>query len=163
MGRAPARRVHPEAGMSIPEVLVAALLLAVGVGGVVATLGTSGEAAATGRHQSTAAGIATGEVEVIRSVPYDEVGIAASSPGYVPRFEGRDTVTGAVNRVEATGTTTVDVITYELERHITWRDITVGGSPIARGYKQVTIIVSWSDGTGPHQVRLDSGRYEGAG
>lgn len=158
-----AGRVDGEAGTSIPEVLVATMLLAVGVGAVVATLGAASVATAAGRHQSTAAGIASGELEAVRAVTYDGVGIAPASPGYVPRFEGRDTVTETGNRVVPVDEMTVDQTTFDLRRHVTWGDIDVGGTRIAEGYKRITIIVTWADGTGDHQLRLDGGIYEVSG
>jgi Tfp pilus assembly protein PilV len=149
-----------EAGVSIVEVLVASMLLAVGVGAVVVSLGAASEVTATGRHHSVAADLATGELEAARAVTYEELGIAVSSPGYLPRFEGRDTVTETVNQISPTGQATVDETTFDLRRHVTWADIDVGGTRITEGYKHVTVIVAWTDGSGDHQLRLDSGIYE---
>jgi hypothetical protein len=146
--------------VSIPEVLVTTMLLALGVGAVVGTLGAAGEATASGRHQSVAAGLASGELEAIRAVAYDDVGIAPSDPGYVPRFESRNTVTEAVNRVEPLDQVEVDGTTFDLRRHVTWSPIDVGPTRIAEGYKRLTVIVTWEDGTGDHRLRLDSGLYE---
>ncbi len=154
---------HGEAGFTIVEAIVATMLLAVGVLTVVASLGAAARSEAAGEHRQEAARLASSEVEAIRAVPYPEVGIALASPGYAARFESRPTVTAAVNRVEATGTQIVGGTTYAIRRHVTWAPIQVGAVRHAQGYKWATVIVSWTDATGAHQVRQDTGRYEAAG
>ena len=65
-------------------------------------------------------------------------------------------VTGAVNRVAATGTVTDGPTTFEIRRHVTWSPVTVDGSRVDRGYKQATVIVSWTDPAGDHQPGRDT-------
>jgi Tfp pilus assembly protein PilV len=153
-------RVEREAGTSIVEVIVATMLLAVGVVAVVGSLGSAGEAAATGEHRSTAAGISVNELESIRATPYEMVGIATADAGYVSRFEGRSTVTEADNRVASRGEVTAGGITFEIRRHVTWGAVQVGGSLIPEAYKHVTVVVIWADQTGGHTLRLDTGISE---
>jgi len=156
-------RPDGEAGFSIVEAIVATMLLAVGVLAAVASLGAAARSEAAGNHRQEAARLASSELEAVRAVPYAEVGIALASPGYVPRFEGRTTVTVTVSRVEATGTQTIGGTVYAVRRHITWAPIQNGAVRNAQGYKWVTVVVSWTDATGSHQVRQDTGRYEVAG
>lgn len=156
-------RLDGEAGFTIVEAIVATMLLAVGVLTVVASLGAAARSEAAGDHRQEAARLASSELEAIRAVPYAEVGIALTSRGYVSRFEGRPTVTAPVNRVEATGTQTVGGPTYTVRRHVTWAPIQVGAVRNAQGYKWVTVLVSWVDATGSHQIRQDTGRYQVAG
>ncbi|MEL6983784.1 MAG: hypothetical protein AAFO29_15270, partial [Actinomycetota bacterium] len=99
----PDRLAEGEAGTSIVEVMVATLLLAVGVLALLTSIGAAERATAAGDQRSIAVRLATGELEVLRSLRYAEIGIATGAAGYVPRFEGRSTVTEAINRVELGG------------------------------------------------------------
>jgi Tfp pilus assembly protein PilV len=155
-----ARWADREAGTSMVEVIVATMLLAVGVVAVVGSLGAASGAAATGRHRSEAARIAANELEAIRAMPYDLVGIAPSNADYVARFEGRPTVTEAGNRVTPRGEVSAGGITFEIRRQVTWGGVEVGGSLFADAYKHATIVVTWADPAGDHALRLDSGFYE---
>ena len=139
--------------------MVATLLLAVGVLALLTSVGAAERATAAGDQRVVAVRLASGELEVLRSLPYDDIGIATGSSGYVPRFEGRPTVTGTVNRVDATGEVTEGSTTFSLRRHLTWRPIEVGGVRVDTGYKLATVIVSWTDAAGPHEVRQDTGLY----
>lgn len=154
-----AARIDGEAGTSIVEAIVATMLLAVGVLAVVASLGAASKATATGDHRTIAARLAAGELEAARAIPYDDLGIAVSSRGYVSRFEGRLTVTTGRNAVVALSEQLVDPTEYTIRRHVTWAPIQAGPTRIAQGYKLVTVIVTWTDATGPHQLRQDTGVY----
>ena len=163
-GRPPAHgRTEAEAGTSIVEVLVATALLSVGVLVVLASIGAAERATAAGERRSAAVRLASDELESIRSLRYDDIGIAPSSDGYVPRFEGRPTVSGSVNRVEASGTTDDGATTFDVERHVTWSAIDVGGARIDDGFKLVTVVVAWSDPAGDHRIRHDTGIYRVGG
>ena len=160
----PDRRAETEAGTSIVEVMVATLLLSVGVLALLTSVGAAERATAAGDRRSIAVRMATGELEVIRSLPYDEIGIATGDAGHVARFEGRPTVTETHNRVEAIGRLIDGSTTFEVRRHVTWAPVDVGGSRIATGYKLATVIVTWTDPAGRHEVRQDTGLYAtGAG
>ncbi len=163
-GVAPSQpRLDGEAGFSIVEAIVATMLLAVGVLAVLGSLGAAARTGAAGDHRQDAARLASSELEAVRAVPYAEVGIALTTRGYVARFESRPTVTAAVNRVEATGTATVGETTFTIRRHVTWAPIQVGAVRSAQGYKVATVVVSWTDASGSHQLRQDTGLYEVAG
>ncbi|MEZ5411990.1 MAG: hypothetical protein R2761_28400 [Acidimicrobiales bacterium] len=163
-GVAPSQaRLDGEAGFSIVEAIVATMLLAVGVLAVVASIGAAARTEAAGGHRQEAARLASSELESIRAVPYTEVGVALTSLGYVPRFEGRPTVTAAVNRVDATGTQAIGGTSYAIRRHITWVPVQVGAVRNSQGYKWATVLVSWTDASGSHQIRQDTGLYQVAG
>ena len=156
------RRSRPdsEQGTSIPEVIVATMLLAVGVMAVVGTIGVALRATSSGERRQVATRIAEAEIEQLRSIPYDEVGISPASRLYQVSYEGRPTVTGTVNRVEPLTILEEDGLTYYVLRYVTWRPITAGGSRISQGYKSATISVIWIDGRSLRAVRLDTGLYE---
>ena len=153
------RLADTEAGTSIVEAMVATLLVAVGVLAVVSSLGAADRAASVGDRRSSAVRLAASELETVRSRPYDQVGIAAGSDGYQPRFEGRSTVTGPVNAVDAIGRATVGGTSFDIRRHVTWQPIDAGGTRVAEGFKLVTILVTWTDSVGDHTVRQDTGIY----
>lgn len=155
-------RDHPsdrdaDAGTTIVEIIVATMILSVGVLAVLTSFGSATKASSAADHRATAARIATSEIEAVRALSHDAVGIATSSPGYVSRFEGRDTVNDGPARVEGRSEVTVGTTRYEIRRYVTWAPIQVDATRIARGYKHVTVVVGWSDAMGAHEVRLDSG------
>lgn len=156
----PWRRADAEAGTSIVEVMVATLLLSVGVLAVVTSLGAATRAARTGDLRSIAVRVAADELEVVRAMPFDQIGISAADPAYQLRFEGRSTVSEAVNRIGATGDVVIDDMAFDIRRHVTWRPIDVGGSRINEGFKLVTIVVTWTDPAGDHEVRQDTGIHD---
>ncbi len=139
--------------------IVATMLLGVGVLAVFSSLGAAGKATSVADHRSTAVRVATSELEIIRSWPYDEVGISVTSLGYRARFEGRPTVSDTDMRVEAGGELTIDNTVYTITRNVTWESIRVGRSVTTQGYKLVTVVVSWDDGVGDRSVRQDTGLY----
>jgi hypothetical protein len=157
---APNRRADPEAGTSVVEMMVATLLLSVGALAVVASIGAAARATRAGELRSVAVQLAADELEAVRAVPFDQIGISTADPDYEIRFEGRRTVTETANRIEATGQIVIDQITFDLRRQVTWGAIEVGGARIEEGFKQVTIIVTWTDPSGSHEVRQDTGIYD---
>ncbi len=75
LGEAPARgrdnRWHAARGLSLLEVLVAALLLVVIVAAVAGLLSVAGTYAGIGKRGTDAASVAAAEVERLRDLPYD--------------------------------------------------------------------------------------------
>lgn len=152
-GRPPADR-----GTTVVELLVASLLLGVGVLGVAGLFVASARSTSVVESQADATDIATGEIELIRSLPYEEIGIAVSAPGYQPQVDGRPTVTEAGgNRVFPTGTVSRDGIDFGIERSVTWIEAGTSG----RSYKLVVIDVTWRTASGDRSVTLQTGLYEG--
>jgi hypothetical protein len=52
-------------------------------------------------------------------------------------------------------------VTYSVERYIVWIDAQDASSTYVQAYKRLTVIVTWSDQAGPHEVRQDSILYPG--
>jgi hypothetical protein len=148
-----------ERGVTIVEMLIATFILGVGVVGAASLFVASAESVSVSRGQADATDIATGEVEVIRSWPYETVGIDVASDGYVPTVDGRQTITEpSGNRVEPNEIVERDGVDYVIERSVTWA--VVGADPQA--YKVVTVTVTWQAPGGERSVTVQTGRYEGA-
>lgn len=146
-------------GTTVVEMIVASMLLGVGILAVLVSLNTATHTTATADHRNSAVGVATTEIETVRSWPYEAVGISPASRGFRPRFESRSTVTAGTVRVEALSDTTIGGIDYSIRRDVTWESITVNAARIDEGYKVVTVVVTWTDRVGTHTVRQDTGLY----
>lgn len=73
------RRLEGEGGFGLVEALVASLILIVGIGATVTVFVSSGHAGATAERHQSAVALAQEEIERIRSMPYDEIGLATLS------------------------------------------------------------------------------------
>lgn len=159
--RAAARRserppLRSERGVTLVEMLVASFILAVGIAGVATIFIASAESVAVVQGQADATDVATGEVEIIRSMPYGEVGISVAADGYEPVVAGRRTVTeAATNRVEPLGQVIRAGVDFRIDRSVTWEPI--GGNP--DGYKVVSITVRWDAPAGERSVAVQTGLF----
>lgn len=150
-----------EAGTTIFEILIATFILGVAIAGTAGLLVNASQTSGASQRRAAATTLAIGELEEIRSWPFTAVGIASTDPAYTSEFRGQTTVTNSgENRLEASGSTLKDGFEYHVERHVTWAPITVAEATVARGYKTVTIGVSWTDRTGSHTVWHQTGLYE---
>src|SRR5207244_5807666 len=52
-------------------------------------------------------------------------------------------------------------VNYSVARHIVWVSAHDASTTYASAYKRLTVVVSWSDQAGAHQVRQDSLLYPG--
>ena len=109
--------------------------------------------AEAGELRTTASEIGVGEIERIRALPYDGVGIDPADPDHVSAFDGAPTVSNpGADLVDPRDAIDVDGSTFDVVRHVTWQPIDVGGSPVAEGFKAVAVSVSWTDATGDHTI-----------
>lgn len=143
-------------GMSLLEVVVALALMATGVMATASAMDGSTKAVSAVDHRSRAVLLAQSTVEQLRSIPYASLGIDASLDGFVPTFEGRDTVVVGGSEVRPRSDEPGEGLTYRVERMVTWDDVVLGDGHVSRGAaKRLTVLVGWgADGA---QVRLDSG------
>ena len=147
-----------ERGVTVVEMLVASMILAVGVAAVATLFVASARSAGAARGHDDAGDLAASEVEIIRSMPYAEVGIAVSADGYAPFVDGRPTVTEPDdNRIEPIGTASRDGVDFTIERSATWAPI----GAERNGYKIVVVTVTWSSSAGERSVTVQTGRFEG--
>lgn len=153
----PERSVASENGVTVVEMLVASLVLAIGIAGIATVFVASADSVSLARQQAVASDLAAGEVEIIRALPYEHVGISVSADGYVGMFDGRRTVTEpSANRVEPIGDTTQDGVDFEIRRSVTWESI----GDDAEGYKVVTVSVRWAAVAPERSVTIQTGLFE---
>ncbi len=129
------------------------MLLTIGTLALYRSLGSSNVLAEQASRQSTATNLAASDLERVRSVPYADLAIkiATAGPTY---FEGDELVTDATNgRLLPMSSVIEGGVTYEVARHVTWRSAVVNGSTVAQAFKQVTVVVAWTDERGTHDVR----------
>ena len=169
----PRKTTATQDGFTIVEMMIALSLMAMTMVAISGVFFSGLKAASAINTRTSAVALATRETEAIRAVPYESIGFYESQgtpPGPFPLFETLPTVTfGATgtNQLAPTGTATVGPVTYSIERHLLW----VGANGLAtaahpatyydEAYKKTVVIVSWTDGSGPHTLRQDSIIYPG--
>lgn len=138
--------------------LVASFVLGLGVMGVATLLLTSARTASVAEAQRDATTVVSGELEIIRSLDYANVGIESSAKGYLPEVDGRPTVTETgKNLVEPLGQVTLDNVVFEIERSVTWASVGTD----TRAYKIVVIDVVWAASSGQRSLTMQTGLHEG--
>ena len=133
--RAIARRREPaagQAGYSLPEVLIAALILAVGIGALMMLFANAGQGSQTSSRQDVAAAVASQELENMRSYPYSSLALS-DSPQSLPdgrlvngQFQptsgpAEDLVTSAAGGLAAVPPLQVmNGVSYQVYRVVSW-------------------------------------------
>jgi prepilin-type N-terminal cleavage/methylation domain-containing protein len=173
------RRVRPTAeiqtgddqsGFTLIEMIVALTLMA----SVLLTLAFALFGAMNGlvatRQRSAFVEIANGEMENLRALSYDAVGVASNDtsatydPG--PTYEGRDAVIVASGAPPAVSNVTSSlvkgiVLPYKVRRWVTWTD-TFGGT--AHQFKRLNVEVEWKENNrSTRKLMLTSVLYPGGG
>lgn len=154
--RPPSTGLRDDAGFTVTEMLVALLLLTVGALSLYQSMGASTELVEHSDRRITATRLAASEIEQIRSTAYPTVAmaLAAANPTF---FDGAEQVTDAANgAVTPSSTVERNGLTYRVERYVTWRNSEVAGVTRDRSFKQITVVVSWNDERGAHDVRSTS-------
>lgn len=139
--------------------LVASFILGLGVVGVASLMVASSRLGAVASADRDAAAVASAELEIVRSLAYETIGIATTAEGYVASVDDRPTVTeSGDNVVEPVGVMTLGDTDFELARSVVWASV---GSD-DRAYKIVTIDVSWMTSSGVRSVTVRTGLHEGS-
>jgi prepilin-type N-terminal cleavage/methylation domain-containing protein len=178
-----------QGGFTIVELVIAMALLAI-IAAPLATVFWSGlRTASAAAHRTDGASVASREIERMRAVPYAQVGFYADEPGYSATFETFTTVTlGSVS--PSTGKLVPQIeplspdpsaaagyapdpdpanaspivlggIRYSVARSIVWINANDASSTFDKAYKRLTVVVTWTDQVGVHNVRQDSVLYPG--
>lgn len=158
-------RKADQRGFTLVELTVTMSVMSVGVLGLL-RVSLGGMAVSVGANaRTTATAVAAGEIEAMRAVPYQDLGLAASATGFRSSFEGATTVVVAseVAKVVPMGERQQDGLSFAITRDIVWASALIGAGPdIAdSAYKRTVVQVDWTDQYGPHQVRQDAGVYPG--
>ncbi len=132
------------------------MLLTVGALAIYQSMGASTELVENSSRHLTATQLGASEIEKVRALPYDVVAMRMPTAG-TTYFEGAEQVTDAADgRVEPSTDVERDRVIYTVDRAVTWRSADVNGTTTTRAFKQVTVIVSWSDERGDHDIRSSS-------
>lgn len=143
--------------MTLVETMMATLVTAVGVAGVAGLLVTSARTASLAELQSQATDLASAELETIRSLDYDLIGIAPTAPDFVASVDGLTTVTVVGDLIEPLEKVELDGEVFVIERSVTW--VVVGADREA--YKLVAVEVEFEGPSGRRQVVVQTGVHEG--
>ncbi len=141
-----------ERGLSIVEMLVATLLLAIGVAATTMVFASASDATFVAETRSDANRLAETEVERLRALDADRVGFDPATPGFRPRIDGATTVVVAGSTMRPSRTETVESIDFTVATEVTWESVTVAGVTTDEAYKRVRVEVSWTDRLGAHAV-----------
>lgn len=151
---APIRRAAGQAGFTIVEVMVAAVVLIVGLFGVVALLDGSTTATATANQRVAATNLTRELLETARGLDYDELAPALLDPGLVAHGLGEGTPL-TIERRGVTYTVTSTVCTYDAPADglaapapsnvCTPQPAGAAGDSNGDDFRRVTFEVSWSD------------------
>lgn len=156
-------------GFTLIELVVALTLISISFTALAIVLSGGFSALGATRQRSAYVNVANAEIERIRSLPYDRVGVWASDPDLAAqypatRYEGHDAVLTldadsprAVTEVpngEASGVPG----SYIVRRWVTWWDDD-GGT--LHQFKRLKVEVEWVEKSSPRRVSLTSVLYPG--
>ena len=129
------------------------MLLTVGALAIYQSMGASTELVENSSRHLTATQIGASEIEKVRALPYDVVAMRTAEAG-TTYFEGAEQVTDATDgKVEPSTDVERDGVEYTIDRYVTWRSAVVDGTTMDNAFKQITVIVSWTDERGDHDIR----------
>lgn len=158
-----------EDGFGLTELLVAMAILAIGLLAVFTVMETAIAATYRAGVETTASTIASAEMERVRSLPWDSIGldeaaVAPTDADYKGDAAWKATATDRVDVVACGGPTTpctnmvpsrsrtgADGRTYRVDTYVTWRAVTG-----ANDLKLVTVVVRSLAATGSDLARLNS-------
>jgi prepilin-type N-terminal cleavage/methylation domain-containing protein len=184
-----ASRDESEAGFTIVELVVALAILAMTMAPLCGVFWSAMRTAGVASHRTDGASIASREIESMRAIPYAQVGFYADQTGYTTTYEGHTTVslgstspssgplvphlqpqrpdpfaaTGFAPDPDPENASPIvqGGVAFSVERRIVWINAQDTSSTYTQAYKRLTVIVTWSDQAGAHEVRQDSILYPG--
>jgi len=130
---APGMRQRGDAGFSIVEVVVAMTVFSVGILAVFQTTDSSFKVATATTNRARATAIATKVIEEARAMPWTQLTTGTPAPW----------------------TETIGGSTFKVTRTVTPRTLPGAANP----YKEVLVLVEWTDGSGGHDLSQTSVVY----
>jgi prepilin-type N-terminal cleavage/methylation domain-containing protein len=133
--RARALFCHEDDGFTLIEMVVAVAVFAVLLVGVVGLISMMGRSVKASREQTVLASLAANYLEVVRNLPYSEVGTVSGNPA------------GSLPDQDNAITATIENANYSIYYEVTYVDdpadgtITAGTDPSANDYKQVKMYI----------------------
>ena len=159
-----------EQGFTLVELVVAMLIIAIVFTSAAYLMYGSLRALAAAKQRSVFIEIANGELEALRSMPFDELGVLSTDPDFgdaypAGKHEGREATIVASGGAAAVTTVTASeiegiILPYTVERWVTW--ISSTGAPNPFELKRIDVRVTWTESTGASRsFELVSTRYPG--
>ncbi|MDQ1445596.1 MAG: Fibronectin type domain, partial [Acidimicrobiaceae bacterium] len=162
--RRPRAMTRDEDGFTLVELLAALTVMAIVMLAVAGVFYGAMRTAGVGGRRTAAVGLAIRETEAMHAVPYGQLGFATTQAGYVSQYEGHATVDFVASstitspQVAPNGSDVQQGITYNLARYIVWMD---ADATHTEAYKRTTVVVTYTDDGGSHNLRQDSVVYPG--
>ena len=110
--------------------------------------------ATAGRREALA--LARSEIDFITGMDPAAAGLDSAAPGWETTFEGLPMV------AVAGGLTGSETLTRVGESYDVLRRVVREESPGGAAWKRYTVLVTWSDRFGSHEIRLDGGGLDGS-
>lgn len=161
-------QLESQDGFTLVEVVVTLSVIAFGLFGLMSVFLGSLRAGQSSDARTSANSIATGELEGMRAVPFDDLGFEATAAGYSSTWLDRgvthETVTVGAGRAQVTPDGTDQTRkgeVFTVRRQIVWVAATNSGDATRNDFKRVVVTVTWADVAGTHVVRQDSAVYPG--
>lgn len=165
------RAARDDDGFTLLELIVAISVVAVVLTAVAHGMYGGMRVLMASQQKTAFTELATAEMELLRGMPYDNVGVNTTDPFYATaypggQYEGRDAVVHSPANPDAPPIRTIvtdgpvrGAERYTVDRRITWTDAT-GGS--GHAFKRLEVVVEWRTPSGRAQtLRLDSVSYPG--
>lgn len=154
-------RVRDAGGFTLVESMLAIVIMSVGIWGTAQVFGVSLRTANVNGHRTDALTLSVRDIEVMRAIPYAQLGFSSSVGGYSSTFvDGGQTFTTATVPYSQLVPTPIPMVfrgnNFVLQREIYWVDR--NGAP-GNAYKQTTVIVTWTDEFGNHSIRQNAVIY----
>ncbi len=149
-------RSERERGLSIVEMLVATLLLAIGVAGATAVFVSASKATLASETRADANRLAETGIEQLRALDPETVGFDPTASGFRVRVDGDPTVVVPGSGLQPRRVETVDSVDFTIVTDIVWRSVTVAGVTDDESYRLVRVQVSWDDDFGALAVERSS-------
>ncbi len=139
-------------GLSIVEMMVATLLLAIGVAGATSLFVSASRVTLVSETRADANRLAENEIERLRGLDPALVGFDPAVPGFRVRVDGDLTVVVPGSVLQPRRVVTVDEVDFTVVTEVVWRSVTVAGRTDDEAYRRVRVQVAWDDDVGPHTV-----------
>ena len=148
-------------GFTLVESMIAIVIMSVGIWGTAQVFGVSLRTANVNGHRTDALTLAVRDIEVMRAIPYAQLGFSSSVAGYSSTFvDAGQTFNTATVAYSQLVPTPIPIVfrgnSFVLQREIYWVDR--NGAP-GNAYKQTTVIVTWTDQFGNHSIRQNAVIY----
>ncbi|MCP5026930.1 MAG: hypothetical protein GY929_11670 [Actinomycetia bacterium] len=142
-------------GRTIVEAVAAMAIVLLAAASWLTLNQSSGAAQAATATRREALALARAEIDFIVGMSPATAGLDPTADGWATSFEGRSMV------AVAGGLVGDERITQNGETYGVLRRVVLEESPGGATWKRYTVVVTWSDDFGSHEIRLDGGGLDG--